>query len=63
MCLTTVYIDSGDEAKEVMHDVAQMEARKDGFLLTGLLGEEKFIKGKVKRIDFVSEHEVVLEKT
>lgn len=63
MCLTTAYIDSGGEHKEVMHDVAQMEARKDGSLLTGLLGEQKFIEGKVKRIDFVSEHEVVLKKT
>jgi len=63
MCLTTAFIDSEGEQKEVMHDVAQMEARKDGFLLTGLLGEQRFIEGKVKRIDFFDEHVVVLETT
>ena len=43
-----------------MREVAQMEAHNDGFLLTGLLGEKKFVRGKVRTIDFVGKHSVVL---
>ena len=45
-----------------MKDVARMEAQGSGFLLIGLLGEEKFVSGRLKSIDFVEEHKVVLEK-
>ena len=62
MCLSNVYIDSDGERKEVMRDVAKMEAEDDGFVLIGLLGEQKFIQGKVSRLDFVDTHSVVLKK-
>lgn len=62
MCLSTVYIDSGGQQEEVMRDVAYMEAKHEGFLLIGLLGEQKLIKGSVRSVDFVDEHTVVLEK-
>jgi predicted RNA-binding protein len=61
MCLSNVYIDSNGQPQEIMRDVAQMEAHNDGFLLTGLLGEQKFIRGKVRTIDFVDKHSVVLD--
>jgi predicted RNA-binding protein len=32
------------------------------FMLIGLLGEQKFVQGKVSRIDFVDKHSVVLKK-
>jgi len=61
MCLSNVfYIDLDGEQQEVMRDVAQMEAHNNGFLLTGLLGEQKFVQGDVKTIDFVYKHSVVL---
>jgi len=61
MCLSNVfYIDSNGQQQEVMRDVAQMEAHNNGFLLTGLLGEQKFVQGEVRTIDFVDEHSVVL---
>jgi predicted RNA-binding protein len=60
MCLSNVYIDSIGQPQEVMRDVAQMEAHKDGFMLIGLLGERKFVRGKVRTIDFVDKHAVVL---
>jgi len=61
MCLSNVfYIDSDGNQKEVMRDVAQMEAQNSGFLLTGLLGEQKFVQGQVRTIDFVDKHSVVL---
>ena len=61
MCLSNVfYIDSNGQQQEVMRDVAQMEAQNNGFLLTGLLGEQKFVQGGVRTIDFVDKHSVVL---
>jgi predicted RNA-binding protein len=61
MCLSNVlYIDSNGRQQEVMRDVAQMEAHDDGFLITGLLGEQKFVQGEVRTIDFVDKHSVVL---
>ena len=61
MCLSNVfYIDSDGQQEEVMRDVAQMEAHDNGFLLVGLLGEQKFVQGEVRTIDFVDKHSVVL---
>jgi predicted RNA-binding protein len=62
MCLSTVYIQSKDRRIKVMQDVAQMEYDQDGYLLIGLLGDQKFVKGTIKSVDFVDEHTVVLEK-
>jgi len=62
MCLSSVYIDSDGQREEVMRDVAKMEAKGNGFVLIGLLGEQKFIQGKVIRLDFVDTHSVVLKK-
>jgi predicted RNA-binding protein len=61
MCLSNVfYIDSDGQQEEIMQDVAQMEAHDNGFMLMGLLGEQKFVQGEVKSIDFVDQHSVVL---
>lgn len=62
MCLSTVYIKSEDKHVKVMQDVAQMEYKNKGYLLIGLLGDEYFVKGKIKKIDFVDEHSVILER-
>lgn len=62
MCLSTVYIDSDTGREEVMRDVAEMEAEGEGFFLVNLMGEKKFIKGTIKRVDFVDEHTVEMEK-
>jgi predicted RNA-binding protein len=61
MCLVTVYVDDQDEQKEVMKDVAQMEAKDDGFLLIGLLGEQRFVRAKIKSLDFIDKRSVVLQ--
>jgi predicted RNA-binding protein len=61
MCLSNVfYIDSDGQQEEIMQDVAQMEAHNSGFMLIGLLGEQKFVQGEVRSIDFVDQHSVVL---
>jgi len=62
MCLSTVCIDSNGRLKEVMKDVACMEAKNDGFMLTNLFGEEKFVQGKLKRMDFLEGQSILLEK-
>ena len=61
MCLSNVFsIDLDGQQQEVMRDVAQMKAHDNGSLLTGLLGEQKFVQGEVRTIDFVDKHSVVL---
>ena len=62
MCLSTAYIHSGGHQEEVMRDVAQMEAKNNSFLLINLFGERIFVQGKIKSLDFVYDHLVVLEK-
>jgi predicted RNA-binding protein len=62
MCLSSVYIDSGGGQKQIMRDVARMEAEAQGFLLIDLFGDRTFVQGKIKRIDFIDEHAVVLEQ-
>ncbi|MBA7706141.1 hypothetical protein ES703_114988 [subsurface metagenome] len=64
MCLSTAYIETGnkgDKVKEVMGDVALLEADVNGFLLTTLLGEQIFIAGRIKSIDFIQDHSIVFE--
>ena len=62
MCLSTVYIQSEDRRIKVMQDVARMEYDQEGYLLTGLLGDQKSVKGRIISVDFVDDHSVVLEK-
>ena len=62
MCLSSVYLDSGGEQKQIMGDVARMEAEAEGFLFIDLFGESKFVQGKIKRIDFINERAVVFEQ-
>ncbi len=62
MCMATVYSDDGAHREEVMRDVVWIEAEGNGFLCFSLLGDRKFLKGKLKNIDFLEEHKVVIEK-
>ena len=62
MCLSTVYIQLEGWRIEVMQDVAQIESRDEGYLLTGLLGDQKIVDGRINKVDFVDDHSVILEK-
>ncbi|MBW2607012.1 MAG: CooT family nickel-binding protein [Deltaproteobacteria bacterium] len=62
MCLSTVYMDSGNEQKEIMKDVAGIEAEGRGFWFTNLFGERKFIEGTIQTIDLMDKHFVMLRK-
>jgi predicted RNA-binding protein len=61
MCLSTVYIQSEDRRLKVMQDVARMEYNQEGYLLIGLLGEQKLVKGVIRKIDFVDDHLVIID--
>ncbi|MFW6115121.1 MAG: CooT family nickel-binding protein [Thermodesulfobacteriota bacterium] len=62
MCLSTVYLDTGTSKEEIMRDVAEIEAEGEGFSLVNLMGEKKFVKGSIKRVDFIDEHTVEIQK-
>jgi predicted RNA-binding protein len=62
MCLSTVYMDSGDEQKEIMKDVARIEAEGKGFWLTNLFGERTFIEGKIQTVNLADGSFITLRK-
>jgi len=61
MCLATVYIDSNDQKKEVMRDVAWIEPESQGVLLISFLGERQLFHTRIKSIDLVH-GSIVLEE-
>lgn len=61
MCIATVYLDTGGELEEAMQDVIYIEAENSRFRLINLVGEEKYLKGQLKSIDFWEKHSVVIE--
>ena len=62
MCLSTVYMDSGNEQKEIMKDVASIEAEGQGFWFINLFGERKFVEGTIQTVDLMDRHFVMLRK-
>jgi len=62
MCLSTVYVNSDTGKEEIMRDVAEMEAEGEGFNLFSLMGEKVFVKGRIKRVDFIDEHTVEIDR-
>jgi predicted RNA-binding protein len=61
MCLSTVYMNFGNEQKEIMKDVARIEAEGQGFWLINLFGERTFIEGTIQVINLIDGHFVMLE--
>jgi len=62
MCLSTVYMDSGDEQKEIMKDVARIEAEGNGLWLINLFGEKTFIEGKIQTVNLTDGSFITLRK-
>jgi predicted RNA-binding protein len=60
MCLSTVCMDTGDTQKEIMKDVARIEAEGSGFWMIDLFGEKTFVEGNIQSIDLVDENRVIL---
>jgi predicted RNA-binding protein len=57
-----VYINSEGQQKEVMKDVACMEAEKGGYAVIDLFGHKKFVKGKIISLDLIDKHTVLLQE-
>jgi len=62
MCLSTVYMNSGNEQHQIMKDVARIEAEGQGFWFINLFGEKRFIEGSIQTIDLLDGQFVMLEK-
>ena len=62
MCLSTVYMDSGNEQKEIMKDVARIEAEGKGLWLINLFGEKTFIEGKIQTVNLTDGSFITLRK-
>jgi predicted RNA-binding protein len=60
MCLSTVYLRSGNQQKEIMKDVVRIEAEANGFRLIDLFGNNVFIEGAIQIVDLVDGHFVVI---
>ncbi len=63
MCLSTVYLNTGNEQEEIMKDVAHIEAEGPGYWLANLFGERKFIEGRIQAVDLMDGTLVMLGKT
>ena len=61
MCLAAVYLGK-DSPQPLMRDIDHIKFRNDGVEAVSLLGEERFIPGKVTEIDF-STSSVFLQET
>ncbi len=62
MCLSTVYMNSGNEQKEIMKDIARIEAEGQGFWFINLFGEKKFVEGRIETVDLMDGHFVMIRK-
>ena len=62
MCLSTVYMDSGNEQKEIMKDVARIEAEGKGLWLINLFGEKTFIEAKIQTVNLTDGSFITLRK-
>ena len=62
MCLSTAYMNSGNEQKEIMKDIARIEAEGQGFWLINLFGEKKFVEGSIQSADLLDGRFVLVSK-
>lgn len=61
MCEATAYLVVGDHEKRIMQDVVLLEPEGDQLLLVDLLGEQKLVRARIKKADFLR-HRIVLEE-
>jgi predicted RNA-binding protein len=54
-------MDTGNEPKEIMKDVARIEAEGRGFWFINLFGERTFVEGTIRDINLMDGHFVMLE--
>ena len=61
MCEAKVYLRSNGSERQVMENVVLMQPdfENDAYLLVGLLGEQKLVRGQIEKIDFLK-HKIYL---
>ena len=59
MCLSTVYMNSGNEQKEIMKYIARIEGEGQGYWFINLFGKKKFIEGHIQTVDLLDGHLVM----
>ena len=62
MCEATVYLTEDGQEKEIMRDVMLLQPEGDAWLLVSLLGEQKLVRGTIKKLDFLK-HTVHLSQS
>jgi predicted RNA-binding protein len=62
MCEATVYLTEDGQERKIMQDVVLVQPEGDAYLLANLLGEQKLVQGRIKRIDFLK-HTIHLEES
>jgi len=61
MCEANAYLDNGDEELLIMESVDMVEPDgDDSWRLVGLFGDQKTVKGRLKRMNLVS-HRIIFE--
>jgi predicted RNA-binding protein len=61
MCEATAYLVSNGKEKEVMKDVAVVEVQGKRLTFRDILGNEKKLQARIKRIDLI-QHKVAVEE-
>jgi predicted RNA-binding protein len=54
MCLSTVYVEEGDQVREVMREVAWIRFDREGVLLGQFLGPELRLSLRLKSVDLLN---------
>jgi len=62
MCEATVYLTEDGQEKEIMREVVLVQPEGDAWLLVTLLGEQKLVRGTIKKLDFLK-HSVHLSQS
>jgi predicted RNA-binding protein len=60
MCEAKVFLIEDQTSQPVMKDVVLIQPEGDAYLLANLLGEQKLVRGRITKIDFLR-HVVQLE--
>jgi len=60
MCEAKVYVAKNGDEERIMEDVVLVQPEGDAYLLVNLLGEQKLVKGRIAKLDFLR-HTVHLE--
>ncbi len=60
MCEAKVFLIEDHTSQPLMEDVVLIQPEGDAYLLANLLGEQKLVRGRITKIDFL-QHVVQLE--